>query len=375
MMSMMKVPYVSIPLDNKPFLIEFTSALEQVVNHGNLILGPEVTQLENQLSDLIGIPHVVAVSNGTSALYLTLLTLNLKPGDEVITVPNSYLASTSSIVLAGGTPVFCDINDDLNIRPESIIECITPNTKAILPVHLTGRPCQMDFILDIAKAYNLSVIEDCAQAIGSYFDSRHVGGFGICGCFSLHPLKNFGALGDGGFITTHSPALAQQLRVLRNHGHTSRDTCVQWSHNMRLDTLQAAFLLIKLPYLQSNIEIRRSNAKLYKQLLSDCPHIVLPPNDYPYSSSSFHTFVIKADLRLSLAMHLQQHGIETKIHYPTGIPDLQAASTLTTNRSKLINHYVSSHQILSLPIHHHLSSSQIEYTCQHIRSFYSATRN
>jgi dTDP-4-amino-4,6-dideoxygalactose transaminase len=245
----LSIPYVNVAAQHVQLHAELLAAVSRVLAHGHFILGPEVSEFEQRFAELCGVRHAVAVGNGTDALVLALRALEIGSGDEVITPPNSFVASAAAIALVGARPVFVDVGADLNIDPEKIEAAITPRTRAILPVHLTGRPAAMDPIMTLARLRGLAVIEDCAQAVMAEYGGQRVGSIGDIGCFSLHPLKTLSACGDGGVLTTGSPVVETRLRELRNIGLKTRDECVAWSGNSRLDTLQAAMLLVKLPHL------------------------------------------------------------------------------------------------------------------------------
>ena len=229
--------------------------------------------------------YAVGLNSGTDALILALKAIGIGPGDEVITVPNSFVSSTSCIALIGARPVFVDVCEDYNINAALIEQAITPRTRAILPVHLTGRPADMDPILEVARIYRLHVIEDCAQAVMAEYKGKRVGSFGLVGCFSLHPLKTLNACGDGGVLTTDDADLAEQFRILRNIGLKTRDDCVVWSGNSRLDTLQAAILLVKLHYLEVWTEKRRANARFYQEHLDGLSQVQIPIGQTARASS------------------------------------------------------------------------------------------
>ena len=244
------IPYVTLAAQHVPMKTELLAAVARVFDHGNFILGPEVEEFEQRFAGLCQVNHAIAVNSGTDALVLALRALGIGPGDEVITVPNSFIASTSCIILAGARPVFVDVRGDYNLDPTLLEQVITPRTKAILPVHLTGRPADMNPIMAIAQQHGLQVIEDCAQAVLAEYQGQRVGSIGTIGCFSLHPLKTLNACGDGGILTTNDASLANSFKILRNIGLRTRDDCVVWTGNSRLDTLQAAILLVKLEYLE-----------------------------------------------------------------------------------------------------------------------------
>ena len=251
------IPYLNVVGQHVPLREDLLAAVARVLDHGQFILGAEVAEFEKAFARLCGTRYAVGVNSGTDALFMALSALGIGPGDEVITAPNSFVASTSCIRMAGATPVFVDVGEDYNIDVGGIEAAITPLTKAILPIHLTGRPARMDAIMEIAKKHGLVVVEDCAQAVLAEYREQRVGSFGAIGCFSLHPLKTLNACGDAGVLTTNDEALYHQLAIRRNIGLRTRDDCVMWSGNSRLDTLQAAILLVKLRYVEEWTRKRR----------------------------------------------------------------------------------------------------------------------
>ena len=259
----MKIPYVDISAQYCSIKYEILKEVEDVLASGQVILGEVVNNFEESFAALCHTKYAVGVANGTDALMLSMKALGIGEGDEVLTVPNSFIATASSIVLVGAQPVFVDVGDDFNIDPDKIERAITSKTKAIIPVHLTGRPADLNPILNIANKYGLSVIEDAAQAARAEYEKQRVGSFGATGCFSFHPLKNFNAFGDGGAITTNDIKLYQKLLKLRNHGLRNRDECEFWGYNSRLDAIQAAILNVKLKYLEKWVNRRRKIAFIY----------------------------------------------------------------------------------------------------------------
>jgi dTDP-4-amino-4,6-dideoxygalactose transaminase len=346
---------------------ELLEAMERVLDHGQFILGPEVAAFEQRIADYCGVPHAIGVDNGTNALILVLQALGIGPGDEVITAPNSFLASASCIALVGARPVFVDVRADFTLDPELIERAITPRTKAILPVHLTGRPADMEAILAVAARHGLQVVEDCAQAIGAELGGRKVGTFGVAGCFSLHPLKILNAVGDGGFITTRDADLARILRQARNHGLRTRDACEFWSGNCRLDTLQAAMLLVKLDHLERWIELRRAVAGAYRERLQG---VVTVPTERLHERAVYQTFVIQSDQRDALQRFLAERGIDTKIHYPIPLHLQPAAKSLGWVRGAYPVAERQADTILSLPIYPELTAEQIEHLVDSTLAFF-----
>ena len=365
----MKVPYVNLPAQHAPIKEQLLNAVAKVIDHGRFILGPEVDEFEERFAKMCGVKYAVGVNSGTDALILSLHALGIGPGDEVITVPNSFVASAGCIAMTGAKPIFVDSQGDLNINPDLIEAAITPQTRAILPVHLSGRSCDMSPIMKIAKSRGLHVIEDCAQAVGAEYRGQQVGSFGSAGCFSLHPLKTLNACGDGGVLTTNDPQLYQSFKELRNIGLKNRDECVAWSNNSRLDTMQAAMLLVKMEHLHEWTEQRRSNALLYQRLLDGIPSIMVP-SDHDYERSVYHTFVIQAQYRDELKSYLSEQEVSTAIHYPIPIHLQAAAQNLGYCVGSFPVTEKQASSILSLPIYPELTEEQIEYVAACIRNFY-----
>ena len=354
---------------HKAIKAELLEALERVLDHGVFILGEEVAEFEKQFAQLCGVRYAVGVNSGTDALVLALRALGIGPGDDVITVPNSFVASASCIALVGAKPVFVDVREDYNMDPAQIERAITPETKAILPVHLTGRPADMDPIMEVARAHDLHLIEDCAQAVFAEYKGQRVGSFGAIGCFSLHPLKTLNACGDGGVLTTNYPALYEQLKILRNIGLQTRDDCVVWSGNSRLDTMQAAILLVKLKYVSDWTEKRRANAAYYREALGGASSIQVPI-DRSYEKAVYHTFVIQADRRDELKQYLAECAVDTAIHYPIPIHLHKAAKHLSYRKGSFPVAERQAERILSLPVYPELTSDQLNYIAKTVRKFY-----
>ena len=369
-MDTVAVPYVNLTAQHAPIKDELLAAVARVLGHGRFILGPEVEEFETRFAEYCGTRYAVGVDNGTSALYLTLRSLDVGPGDEVITAPNSFLASTAAIALTGARPVFVDVRDDFNIDPDLVQAAVTPKTRAIMPIHLTGRPADMHRIMEVADKHGLAVIEDCAQAVGARHHDQPVGSFGVAGCFSLHPLKNLSAVGDGGVITTDDPDLHDKLRMARNHGLRTREHCEFWSHNCRLDTVQAAMLLVKMKYLDGWTEDRRARAVFYRDRLQT---LVQVPVDKPHEYAVYHTFVIMANDRDGLQHSLAQRGVETKVHYPLAIHQQHAAQQSGWRGVSCPVTEAQVQTILSLPIYPELTEAQSQHVVDSIAQCRGAT--
>lgn len=366
----MNIPYVNLALQHRRIKHELLHAVENVLEHGQFIMGPELNALEQQFADQWGASFACGVNSGTDALFLSMKALGIGPGDEVITVPNSFVATATAIMLTGAWPVFVDVGNDMNIDTDLLDTALTEHTKAILPVHLTGRPAEMDSILETAEKYGLYVIEDCAQAVGAEYGSQPVGTFGICGCFSFHPLKNLNACGDGGMVVSDDGAFMERLRMLRNIGMKSRDNVELAGHNSRLDTLQAALLLAKLPYLKTWTDARRSNAQQYREGLAGIEPLVLPPEEHDMKAV-YHTFVVRTERRDSLKAYLAERGVGTAVHYPVPIHLQPAFRSLGYGVGDFPVCERQSRTILSLPVYPELAEKEIRWIIQCIRSFYA----
>ena len=365
----MKVPYVNIAKQHESIKEQILNAISKVVDRGDFIFGEEVLRFEKRFAELCGVRFAIGVNSGTDALILALRALEIGSGDEVITVPNSFIASTSCIMLSGAKPVFVDVCDDYNIDPDLIEKAITSRTRAILPVHLTGQPADMNPIMEIALAHKLHIIEDCAQAVCAEYNNQRVGSFGTLGCFSLHPLKTLNACGDGGMVTTDDKALYERIQILRNVGLKTRDDCVIWSGNSRLDTIQAAILLIKMNYLEEWTDKRRANAKFYRENLGHIAEIKFPLENKG-SRSVYHTFVIQAENRDALQAYLNKCGIGTAIHYPIPIHLHTAAANLGYKKGDFPTAERQSRHILSLPVYPELEMEDLESVVYTIAEFY-----
>ena len=363
-----KVKFVDLGAQYKILKDEIIKKFDEISSKGAYILTDELKKFEKNFADYCKVKYAIGVGNGTDALFLSLRALGIRQGDEVITAPNSFIATAGAIVAAGAKPVFVDVKDDYNINPDLIKQAITPKTKAIIPVHLTGRPADMDTILIIARKHGLYVIEDAAQAIGARYKGKRVGSLGSTGCFSLHPLKNLHVHGDGGIITTNNKELYEKLLKLRNHGLKNRDECDFWGYNSRLDSIQAAIGNIKLEYLGDWNKRHREIAVMYRKNLSG---VVTVPVDKEFEEPVYHNFIIQGDKRDELQKYLLERGIETKIHYPIPIHLQEAASSLGYKERDFLVCEAQAKRILSLPIYPELTDGQVNMVIKAIKSFYS----
>ena len=336
------------------------------------VMGPEVEVFERNFAALCGTPYALGLNSGTDALFLALKALDVGPGDEVITAPNSFVASTGAIIAAGARPLFVDVAADYNIDVRLIEGAITKKTKAILPIHLTGNPADMEAIMEIAEKHSLFVVEDAAQAVMASINGRRVGSFGDAGCFSLHPLKNLNACGDGGMLTTNSQEVYDRVKLLRNHGLKNRDEIEVFGYNSRLDTLQAVVANHVLGQLESITARRVKNARMYDRLLQELSHFVAIPPRRENVKQVFHTYVVRVKKRADLVGFLNDHGVETKIHYPIPIHLQKPCRELGYRKGNFPVCEEQVEEILSLPVHHHLAEDQIGYVVELIKKFYSS---
>jgi dTDP-4-amino-4,6-dideoxygalactose transaminase len=362
-----KIPFVDLSRQFRALEIELSRAFLDVGNSGIYIMGDRLEAFEHHIAQYCGVAHAIGVGNGSDALFLILKALGIGPGDEVITATNSFIASAWTIAATGAKPVLVDVLDDFNIDPDGIESALTSRTKAIIPVHLAGRPAQMDEINTIAQKFNLFVVEDAAQAIGARYRGQRTGSLSIAAGFSLHPLKNLGVYGDGGLITTSDTDLAQKLRRLRNHGLRNRDECESWGYNSRLDPMQAAFADVKLAHLDSWNQRCRDIADTYRTELSA---LIKVPVDQPWEECVYHNFVIRTERRDELMAFLQTKDIDTRIHYPIPIHLQKAAKELKYKQGDFPKAENFANSMLSLPIYPELTNSEVQYVIDSILSFF-----
>jgi dTDP-4-amino-4,6-dideoxygalactose transaminase len=312
--------------------------IENVFDHGQFVLGPEVNEFERTIAGSVGKKYGIGVGSGTDALYLALRCLDIGPGDEVITTSLSWIATANAIKITGATPVFADIQDDLNIDPESIERLITPHTKAILPVHYTGKICNMDKIMQISEKYQIPVIEDASQAFGAAYKAKKAGSFGKLSCFSMNPMKVFAACGEAGCICTDDMECYDKLQALRYNGTVNKEICLYPSLNGRIDTIQAAILLHRIYQVEQIIEVRRDIASYYQSALHS---LVKTPHEFPWERDVYYTYTIQTMDRDNLKTYLEKSGVETKIQHPILMPlqppyshckrDIQNATRIVKN--------------------------------------------
>ena len=345
--------------------------VEKVVKKGDYTLGKEVDLCEKNFAKRTGAKYAISVGNGTDALLLTLKALNIGAGDEVITVPYTFVATVGSIVTAGAKPVFVDIKEDYNIDENKIEKAITKKTKAIMPVHWTGTPCDMDQILDISRKYNLHIIEDACHAITSSFKNKNAGSFGISGCFSMHPLKNLNVWGDGGVICTNDEKFANKIRLLRNHGLVDRDTCEIFGYNSRLDTIQAVIADHLLDKLNVITNARIENANYLDNNLKNIKEIYIPNRKKKDIRQVYHIYSLLFERRDELKLYLNSKGIDAKIHYPNPIHLQPAAKAYGYKKGDFPMAEKISSKTLSLPVHEFVKRHDLDTIIDEIMNFYS----
>ncbi len=364
------VPYVNMAAQWAEEREALLPIVERVLAEGHWVGGAEIAEFEAAAARLCGVAHAVALNSGTDALALGMAALGIGSEDEVITPPNSFIASTAAIVQLGARPVFVDVRDDQNIDPERIEAAITDKTKAIMPVHLTGRIADMAPIMEIAERHGLQVVEDAAQSVGSRYDDRTSGSFGRVGCFSTHPLKNLNACGDGGFLTTDDDEIAEAVRAARNHGLVTRETVARFGQVSRMDSLQAAILHFRLGRLDDTVRRRRANAALYRERLD--PERVFVPEDRDREFNTYHTLVIQVDRRDELRAFLQAQGVGTAIHYPVPIHLQPASAGLGYRAGDFPVTERQAGRILTLPINQTLSPDDISYVADRVNEFFKS---
>lgn len=367
----MRVPFVDLKVQYEAIREELNAGFQKVFEKTAFILGPTLQEFEEAFARYCGVKHAIGVANGTDALVLALKALGIGPGDEVITAVNTFIATAEAIVHAGATPVFVDCDPHTyTIDVAQIREKITSRTRAIIPVHLYGQPADMDPILEIAKNLGICVVEDAAQAHGALYKNRRAGSMGAIACFSFYPAKNLGAYGDAGAVVTTDDRLALVIRKLRDHGGIEKYQHDLVGYNSRLDTLQAAVLLVKLKYLDAWNRKRQQNAQLYDELLSQIPGIVTP-KVLERATHVYHLYVIRVEQgnRDELQLYLKERGVHTGIHYPKPLHLTPALKYLGYKAGDFPVAERYAQQILSLPMYPELTRAQIEYVVECIGQY------
>ena len=365
------IPFVDLKAQYRAIGSDVDAAIKGVLESCQFTLGPEVAAFEREFADYCRSPHAIGVNSGTSALHLALLAAGVGPGDEVITVPFTFMATVSAIVYTGATPVFVDIDPvSFTMNPDAIEAAITPRTKAILPVHLYGHPAQMRRIMEIARRHGLVVIEDACQAHGAEHDGRRAGSIGDLGCFSFYPGKNLGAVGEGGMVVTADPALDRKIRMLRDWGAERKYEHVLQGYNYRLETIQAAVLRVKLRHLEAWTEARRANAARYDALLQGAG--VTLPVAGTLVRHVYHLYVVRVRDRRAMQEGLTARGIQSGIHYPYPIHLLPAFASLGHRAGQFPHSEDAAREVLSLPMYPELDEAQAQEVARAVRELAQA---
>lgn len=372
MCAAMRVPLLDLKTQYASVRDEILAAVTKVLDSQQLINGPEVRQIEEAIAAYSGCKRGVGMSSGTDALLCSLMVLGIGPGDEVICPPFTFFATAGCIARTGARPVFVDIEPDtFNINPRLIERAITPRTKAVIPVHLFGQCADMDPILELAGKHNLHVIEDAAQAIGAKYKGRAAGSMGTFGCLSFYPSKNLSGLGDGGMILTQQTELADKCLVFRDHGMKPRYYHHFVGGNFRLDSLQAAGLLVKLKYLDGWARRRVENARLYDELFAGCD-AVTTPRVRPENEGVYNQYTIRVRSRRNeLQQFLAENGVGSMIYYPVCLHEQECFKHLGYKRGDFPESEKAAGEVLSLPIYPELTPEQIEYVAGQIKAFFS----
>ena len=360
----MEVPFLDLAAQHAPLRAEIDRAIAEVIDSGAFAGGPFVAEFEKEFARFCATSHAIGVANGTDALWLALLACGVGPGDEVITVPSTFMATAEAITYCGATPVFVDIDErTYTMDPAGLEAAVTQRTKAIIPVHLFGQPADLDPILEFARSRGLRVIEDAAQAHGAKYKGRPAGSIGDVGCFSFYPGKNLGAFGEAGGVVTNDAEIDEKIRVLRDHGQARKyhHTMIGW--NCRMDGIQAAVLRVKLRHLARGNELRRSHAARYRQEFSGTEGLVLP-FEADYAEHVYHIFAVRVQDRDEVMQFLEREGIGCGIHYPVPVHLQQAYASLGRGNGSYPVSEQTSSEFISLPMFPELTADQIERVVQ-----------
>jgi dTDP-4-amino-4,6-dideoxygalactose transaminase len=361
-----QIPFLDLKTHHAPMLEEINRAIHDVIDSAAFAGGPFVTSFEEDFAAYCHSPYAIAVGSGTEALWLALLALGVGPGDEVITVPNSFMATAEAISYCGATPVFVDVDETTyTMDPTRLEQALTPRTKAIVPVHIFGHPADMNPILEFGRKHGLFVIEDAAQAHGAEYRGRRVGTLGDAACFSFYPGKNLGAFGEAGAVVTHNAELDEKIRILRDHGQVRKyhHTMVGW--NCRMDGIQAAVLRIKLKYLERGNQLRRSHAAVYNARLEEFER-VLTPVQAPFVRHVYHIYAIRVRERNEVIRLLGAKGIGCGVHYPVPIHLQEAYRNLGYEVGAFPITEQCANEFISLPMFPELSPAQLEFVVQRV---------
>jgi dTDP-4-amino-4,6-dideoxygalactose transaminase len=364
------IPYLDLPAQIRGVRKEIDAAIARTLDNCSFCLGPDVVQFEKDFAKYVGAEHCIAFNSGTSALHIALMLLNVGQGDEVITTPMTFVATSWAISYVGAKPVYVDIEDGtFNLDPKNIERAITPKTKAIMPVHLYGHPFDLDPVLAVAKKHNLPVVEDTAQAHGAKYNGKVVGTFGEISCFSFYPGKNLGAAGEGGALVTNNVAFAARARSLREHGSTVRYYHDEVGFNYRMEGIQGAVLGVKLKHLDKWTAERRRVAHRYHELLAGTP--LQLPREAAYAESAYHLYVVRHPRRDDLKKHLEANKVGCALHYPLPLHLQKCYAFLGHKAGDFPVTEKASRECLSLPIYPELTDPQILRVFEVIKDFFA----
>ena len=367
----MKVPFLDLRVTDADERSALLDAMGRVLDHGRLLNGPEVETLERQLAERCQRKYGVGVGSGTDAVFLALKAMSVGPGDEVITTPLSFVATANAIALTGATPVFVDIAADLNINPAEIEASLTSETKVILPVHWAGKLADMKAIMKIAARYDLLVLEDAAQGFGATDGDSLSCSSGDVAAFSMNSMKGLASLGEAGMVLSDREDIRDRLISLRYNGMLDKEVCTEPSHNSRLDTLQAAALIVRLARYDNLLVRRRANAAFYDEALADL--VTVPDN--ANGGHVYYTYTIRTERRDALKDWLEEHGVEVKVQHPVLMPEQPAHGHGTNARGHWVNAKKLTGEVLCLPIHEGLGSEALNHVVDVVRSFFGGSRN
>jgi dTDP-4-amino-4,6-dideoxygalactose transaminase len=363
------VPFTDLSLQWRQIEAKALPDIRRLFEDSAFCLGPFVERFERAVADYVGVAHAVGVNSGTSALHLALIAAGVGPGDKVLVPTYTFIATAWAVLYVGATPVLCDVEyTSANIDLVDAEQRMDPAVKAIIPVHLYGQPADLGAVIAFASRHRLAVVEDAAQAIGARFAGRHVGTFGLCGCFSFYPAKNLGAAGEAGLVTTSDAAIARRLRALRHHAQTDRYVHAELGFNYRMEGMQALVLAHKLPLLDGWTEARRKIALRYEEQLAGLP-LALP--QIAHGDHVFHLYVVRTKERDRLSEHLRRAGIETGLHYPIPLHAQPALARFVPDVHSFPVADRYARDCLSLPLFPGMTEAQIERVCEAIRRFYS----
>ncbi len=363
------IAYLDLPAQMRPIRKEIDAAIARTLDNCSFCLGPDVVQFEKDFARYCGAEHCVAFNTGTSALHIAMMLLNVGRGDEVITTPCTFVATSWAISYVGAKPVYVDIDDaTFNLDPKKIEKAITPRTKAVMPVHLYGHPFDVDGVQEVCRKHNLPFVEDSAQAHAAKYKGRMIGTFGAISCFSFYPGKNLGAYGEGGALVTNNAAFAARARALREHGSTQRYYHDEVGFNYRMEGIQGAVLGVKLKHLDKWTQERRRVAHLYHKLLADLP--LQLPVEASWAESAYHLYVVRTPKRDDLKKHLEANKIGCALHYPLSLHLQKCYASLGYKEGDFPVAEKAARECLSLPIYPELTNAQVERVAQVIRQFF-----